>query len=674
MNDKGANIIMNYIKKFFQYIKHKPLRLSIFITLSSICLAIIGGGIIYTYAWLLGPPPLTTAQNTIYYSSNGKEIGREIGNETRQWVELDAINQNVIDATLQAEDQHFYSHHGFDIKRITAAMIANLQSFSLEEGASTITQQYARNLFLTHEKTWRRKIQEAFYTIRLELFYNKDTILEGYLNTIYYGSGVYGIEAASDYYFQKGNTELSLAEATLLVGIPNRPSYYSPTQHPVHAKRRQERILASLYQAKKINPTNYFLATREHINIDPTEQTQEDKNIAPYFQDVVMNELQTILNMSAVEISNAGYHVYTTLDLKKQEELELAVEKHIAQSSELQVGAIAMEPTTGALYALIGGTDYQESPYNRATQAKRMAGSTFKPFLYYTALTNGYTAATTLLSQPTTFMLEDSTSYRPSNYNGYYAEDEVTLAQALAVSDNIYAVKTNLFLQPERLIETARTFGITADLQPVPSLALGTASVRVQEMVTAYSMLANGGKSVVPFTIERIETADGEVVYSHPKEQGNKQILDPQASFILTQLMTGMFDTNLNSYMHVTGETIASELTQNYAGKSGTTSSDSWMIGFTPDLVTGVWSGYDDNRELEQTVDQQAAKQIWADMMEGSLDSKAVPASFTLPSGIVAAYVDPFTGELSSAYCKTSRLMYFVEGTEPTTYCSLHLP
>lgn len=632
-----------------------------------ICLFVIG---LFTYALLLGPPSLSTAQPTTYFSSDGTEIGQEKTVETRDWLELEQIDQQVIDTTIQAEDKRFYAHHGFDFKRMLAAAITNVRSLALEEGASTITQQYARNLFLSHEKTWDRKLKEAFHTIRLELFYDKDTLLEGYLNTIYYGHGVYGVEAASQFYFQKQNTDLTLAETALLVGIPNRPSYYSPIHHIDHAKQRQEQLLDSLLEDGKIDSSEHLLAFLEHVTVYD-EQQDQSKNIAPYFQDIVMKELQSLLKKDKEMIRTAGYRVYTTLDQTKQLALQMAVSESMPTDSELQVGAMAMDPSNGAIRGLIGGTNYVESPFNRATQAKRMAGSTFKPFLYYTALMNGYTATTTLMSQPTTFMLEDGTSYQPSNYNGYYADKEVTLAQALAVSDNVYAVKTNLFLTPERLIETAKTFGISSDLKPVASLALGPASVSVKEMVTGYSMLANGGKSVKPYTIEKIETANGEVIYQR-EDSKKKQVLDPQATFILTQLMTGMFDPTLNGYMHVTGEAIASDLTHTYAGKSGTTKSDSWMIGYSPDLVTGVWNGYDDNRTMSKTVDQRAAKTIWADFMEGSAEKKK--SSFIAPEGIVAAYIDPVSGELSSAYCETSRLMYFVKGTEPTTYCSLHRP
>ncbi|WP_117149581.1 transglycosylase domain-containing protein [Paraliobacillus zengyii] len=626
---------------------------------------------IYIYALVLGAPPLTTIQNTIYYSQDGTKIGEELGVVNRYWVDLEEINPTLIDATLQAEDQNFHSHHGFDLKRILAAVLVNIKTGSMKEGASTITQQYARNLYLSHEKTWSRKIKEAFYTIRLEIFYSKDELLEGYLNTIYYGHGAYGIETASQYFFEKESSDLTLAEATLLAGIPNSPSYYSPINHYDQAKERQQHILSLLAEEEMITEQTAFLTEREDLQINSELPTTSD-SIAPYFQDIVLAEMEAILEKESDVIRTSGYHVYTTLDETHQEKLDQTAASQISESSALQIGGIAMDPSTGAITGLIGGKNYSESPYNRAVQAKRMVGSTFKPFLYYSALTNGYTAATTLMSKPTTFVLADGSSYQPSNYNGYYADKPVTLAQALAVSDNIYAVKTNIFLTPKRLIDTTRTFGITSELEAVPSLALGTASISVKEMVTAYSMLANGGNSLSPHTIEKITDSKGKVVYQRPK-QVKEQVLDPQQTFILNQLMTGMFNPSLNGYMHVTGESIVDQLHHTYAGKSGTTETDSWMIGYSPQLVMGVWTGYDDNRTIDKTIEQQAAKQIWADFMEGVHTNLPVE-NFEVPAGIVAAYIDPTSGELATPYCENKQLMYFVEGTVPEHYCSVHRP
>src|SRR5690625_3403945 len=261
----------------------------------------------------------------------------------------------------------------------------------------------------------------------------------------------------------------------------------------------------------------------------------------------------------------------------------------------------------GAIIGLVGGRSYEDSAFNRATDAQRMVGSAFKPFVYYAALENGFTPTTMLLSEPTTFTLDDGSTYKPSNYNGYYAYKPISLEQAIALSDNIYAVKTNLFLDPSNVIETTRSFGITSELPNVPSLALGSASISLLEMVQAYGVLANNGKEVDAHSITKITDVDGTTIYERKEEEG-KQILDPNKTFILNHLMMGMFDRRLNGYMDVTGSSIIDQLTRTYAGKSGTTDTDNWMIGFSPVVTTGVWTGYDENKSIQTPAEKKIAK------------------------------------------------------------------
>lgn len=626
---------------------------------------------VYLASYLLGPPDLVPQQNTVYYSQDGKVIGEERGNRGEDWVDLSDISDQLIQATLLAEDRHFYKHHGFDIPRIMGAVWTDLKTMSLKQGASTLTQQYARNLYLSFEKTWTRKLQEAFYTIRLEMFYSKDKILEGYLNTIYYGHGAYGVEDASEYYFNKSANELSLAEAAMLAGIPKGPTYYSPYNNLANAKKRQKWILGLLRNRHIISAQDYEQAIHTELAFTkPVDQQKADK--APYFQDTVLHEAANLLELDKEKVRSGGYQIYTTLDTDKQTKLEKQTNTVFQDSSDIQVGAIAMDPHNGAMRALIGGKDYEDSSFNRAIQAKRMPGSAFKPFLYYAALQNGYTPTTMLMSKPTVFKLESGGKYTPNNFDGYYANKPITLAQALALSDNIYAVKTNLFLGVDKLIHTARKLGITSQLPKVPSLALGTATVSVKEMVTGYGILANGGHDIEAYTVEKIMDPSGKVLYKRDHNSG-EQILDPQTTFVLTQLMTGMFDRSLNGYMSVTGSTVADKLSRPYAGKSGSTDSDSWMIGYSPDLVTGIWTGYDDNRQMEKVAETAYAKEVWAGFMEAA-HKDMPPRKFAVPSGVVKVSIDPETGKRATRYCNHSRVMYFKKGTEPTEYCSLHLP
>lgn len=457
----------------------------------------------------------------------------------------------------------------------------------------------------------------------------------------------------------------------MLAGIPKGPTYYSPLNNEDKAKKRQQTILQAMLDKHVINSQEYDAATQEHLTY--ASHTEKEKHeIGPYFQDTVLKEASHLLELDKEDVQSGGFQIYTTLNEDYQKELEHQVQSSIDSASDIEVAGIVMDPRTGSISAMIGGRDYGESPFNRAMNAKRMPGSAFKPFLYYAALENGYHATTMLMSKPTKFELEDGEVYQPSNYNGYYANERITLAQALALSDNIYAVKTNMYLGTETLVDTAKRFGITSKLPAVPSLALGTASVSVKEMVAGYGMLANGGHDIDAYTINKIIDRNGNTVFEKENKSGD-QVLDPKKAFILTQLMTGMFDRELDGYMSVTGAPIAEELTRLYAGKSGTTNSDSWMIGFSPTLITGIWTGYDENRTMEVAKESAYAKNIWANFMEAAHQGKE-QENFHIPSGVVGVPIDPTTGERATPYCNVSRMMYFEKGTEPQVYCSAHIP
>src|SRR5690625_82754 len=431
---------------------------------------LISIGATLSASYILGPPDLSKEYVTKLYDQDDNEIENTM-NDSKH-VDLEAISSYLIDATILAEDKHFYDHHGFDYKGIVRAIIKNIRASRLKEGASTITQQYARNLYLTHEKTWLRKLKEALYTIRLEMCYSKDEILSGYLNSIYYGHGAYGIETASHVYFGKAAKELTLAEATILAGIPKGPTYYSPFNNKANAIERQEFILQLLLKENIITQAAYYQAKKEEFDFD--KPNIASKRFAPFFEDAVLKEAHKLLNEKNDLVLTNGYKIYTTLDSQLQQAFEKKISTSLSKESALEIGAIAMRPEDGAILSLVGGKNYYESPFNRAMDAKRMVGSTFKPLLYYAALENGYTPTTMLLSEPTSFVVGDGDVYKPTNYNGYYAYKPISLAQAIALSDNIYAVKTNLFLSPKSVIETTETFGITRALPPVPSLSLGS--------------------------------------------------------------------------------------------------------------------------------------------------------------------------------------------------------
>lgn len=342
----------------------------------------------------------------------------------------------------------------------------------------------------------------------------------------------------------------------------------------------------------------------------------------------------------------------------------------MGDDSEMQVAFVAMNPQNGHVKALIGGRDFEESPFNRAVQAKRQPGSAFKPFLYYTALENGFTPSTPLLSEPTTFRFNDGEStYSPHNYGDDYAHDFITLMQALALSDNIYAVKTNMAVGPEELVETAKKAGISSNLEPIPSLALGTKRVSPLEMVSGYGAFANGGYRLTPHFITKVADADGDVLYEG--EPDKKQVFDPKTAFVLAHMMTGTFDESLNDYTTVTGRHINDYLHRQVAGKSGTTGTDSWMLGFTPKLVSGVWTGYDKGEKLQSAAQTNHSKDIWGHFMKEALQGEP-KEPFRPPEGVVGVWVDPGSGKVAADDCPQRRFTYYVKGTEPTESCDTH--
>ena len=659
MTDQGFRKTIKYLRAFI-----------IISLIGMICMLILFAGIL-GYAKILGAPPLAVPQSTLLFADDGALIGETNSGQKRYWVGIKEISPDLVNATISVEDKNFYEHHGFDFKRIAGALVADIQAFAKVQGASTITQQYARNLFLEHDKTWTRKLAEAFYTIRLEMNYSKKDILEGYLNTIYYGNGAYGVEAASQYYYGKKAADLTLAEASMLAGIPKGPGIYSPLANMEKAKRRQAIILQTMVDNRYINKKAAQAAALKPLTLVGEHKTQKVK-IAPYFQDAVKNALKNQLHLDDRTIALGGLKVYTTLNLKQQKAAEAQVNKYVASSSEIQVGLVAMDPKTGNIKAMVGGRDYEKSPFNRAVQAVRQPGSTIKPLLYYAALQHGFTPSSTMRSEFTTFQFDDGQAdYTPHNFNNKYADGEITLAQALAVSDNIFAVKTHLFLGEETLIKTVKKFGISTKMAEVPSLALGTSGVRVIEMANAYSLFANGGKRVNPTLITKVEDYNGKIIFE--KEDRTEKVLDPAKAFVMTQMMAGVFDPKLNGYARVTGSTVLKDITRPYAGKSGSTETDSWMIGFSPQLVTAVWAGYDVGKPIDLVAEKTYAKNIWAHFMEEALEGKPVRAFKPPKEGVVGVYVNPANGKLATRDCPVRRFTYYVAGTEPTEYCTEHL-
>jgi len=616
--------------------------------LIAILVTIIGAVIVFFYAlYAAGPPDVTVPRSTLFYAADGTKAAETHTGEKRYWVQLEDISPHMVDAVVSIEDKQFYKHFGLDPKRIAGAALADLKAMAKVQGASTITQQYARNVFLTHDKTWTRKLKEAWQALRLEAFYSKNEILEGYLNTVYFGHGAYGVEAASQFYFGKSADDLTVSEAALLAGIPKGPSVYSPLVSREKSEQRRRLILSEMNLSKR----EYEQASADIPSV--TGAFNNDENSAPYFIDAVRGELESLGFRE-----QSGLKVYTTLQPLHQKAADKAVTDGIASGASIQSALVSIDPATHYVTALSGGRDYRKSPFNRAVQAFRQPGSLMKPFLYYEALEHGLTPVTKRKSEPTTF----DGSYSPKNFNSQYAERGVTMAEALAVSDNIYAVKTNMLLEPETFVQTMRQFGVTSELQAVPSLALGTSGMTVLETANAYATIASGGAFEKPVFITKVESTDGTVLYHYKKEQ--EQRFNKKKVAVLTRMMTGMFDETMSDYATPTGAVMASSLTRPYAGKSGSTPYDYWMAGFTPSLVSVVWTGYDNGAEITKTEDRSRAKIIWAQFMEEAHKGRQ-PQPFIHPRGLIEMEVDIKSGTA----CSGGHKLLFERGTEPQTKC-----
>ncbi len=608
---------------------------------------------IYIYARTWPKLDISTANSFYLYDKDNKLFTTGNSND---WIDLDKISEYMVNATISIEDKHFYIHKGFDFPRIFKALFINITNGKTLQGASTISQQYAKNLFLDFGKTWNRKIDEAWLTIRLESYYNKDEILEGYLNTINYG-GIFGIENAAHYYFNKSASDLTLAEATILAGIPKYPAEYSPLVNETAAKERQLLILNSMVK-------NGYITEKDKEEAYNTELTyygiEARNNLATlmYYQDAVIDELKSIEAIPTSFLTTGGLKIYTNLDLELQKNMEENMNNNIT-NEKLEIASVAMDPNTGKILALIGGKDYSKSQFNRATQAKRQVGSTMKPILYYAALENGFTASTTFNSTKTTFVFSEDKTYTPQNFGNQYPNKEISLAAAIAYSDNIYAVKTNLFLGEDILVETAKKLGITSNLEAIPSLALGTEEINIMEMMRAYATFANMGYSVTPHLIERVEDMNGNILYEYKKEP--EKILNENSVYILNELLTNTYSNNFIDYGYPTCYNIAYKMTHKYAIKTGTTDSDILIFGYNPELLIGIWSGYDDNSNVDSN-ESAGLKNMWVDTMEYYLKDKE-NTWYEIPENVVGVLVDPISGQINTNNKKT--LLYYLKGTEP---------
>lgn len=607
-------------------------------------------------------PAAAVLQTSYILDARGEIIDAFSAGQNRQIVPLSAISADYINAVLAIEDHRFYDHYGVDPIGIARAAIVNLKSGGKVQGASTITQQLARNLYLTHERTWARKIREAVYAIQLEMRYDKKDILARYLNQIYFGHATYGVQAASRLYFGKDAADLTLAESALLAGVPKGPRYFSPYYDEENARKRQRTVLQTMVQHGYITERQAEEAMAEPLRFQPL--TGDDPSFAPYFTDYVKQLIRHELGISEQMMEQGGLRIHTTLDLRMQEAAEQAVAAHMDPDGDLQAALVAIDPRTGHIKAMIGGVNYAKNQYNRALATTRQPGSSFKPIVYLAALESGrFSPTTRYKSEPTLFTYDEGRrTYMPSNFNDKYAHDYIDMRTAIARSDNIYAVNTMLDVGGEAVIDTARRLGIKAHLENLPSLALGSFPVSPLEMAGAFGALANQGLLSETTAILRIEDMNGRLLYE--ARPARKRAVEARHAYVLTSLMESVFEPG------GTAARIAGRIHRPVAGKTGTTDSDAWMAGFTPELSVAVWVGKDRGESIS-AVESHKAAPIFADFLEAALDP-VPPKVFPVPDGIVSLYIDPATGLIATSQCPDSRLEVFVRGTEPVQFCDVH--
>ena len=603
---------------------------------------------------------INSANKIILYDKNNKPFFSR--NDDTEWADLDDISDNLIKATINTEDKNFYKHFGFDFLRIGAAMYNNILTKSTSQGASTITQQYAKNMFLNFDKTWKRKWDEAWYTLRIEANYSKKEILEGYLNTINYGHGQYGIKAASKYYFNKDCKDLTLGEATILASIPKSPSNYSPINNIDATKKRQLFILNTMKDNNIISRKEMDKAINEKIIISSNEERDNLSSIN-YYVDAVIKELKDIPNIPDNYSNLGGLKIYTDFDIDAQTNLENNIKEAFPDDSKLQTASIIMNPENGSIIALVGGRDYNKSSYNRVTDSKRQVGSTMKPYLYYAALENGFTASTAFISERTSFSIDHGKVYSPQNYNNIYGDKAISMATAIAYSDNIYAVKTHLFLGEDTLINIARRVGIDEKLDKVPSLPLGTNEINIKSMASGYSSFANSGYKVDAHLINKVEDGNGKLLYKKNKEK--ELVLNPSLVFILNNILTATYDPLYIDYNYPTAISLNGKLNHTYALKSGTTNGDNWNIGYNKKVLCAVWVGYDNNEELTKN-DYKYAQKIWYNTVENyEKDMNNEDVWYEKPNNVVGMFVEPISGKPDVDSSKNKKLVYYLKGTEP---------
>jgi penicillin-binding protein 1B len=602
--------------------------------------------------------------------------------EKRRLVRYEDIPPVLVHAVVSAEDKRFFQHSGFDPVRIIKAAYIDVREHRYAQGASTLSQQLARSLWLDNDKTWRRKIPEVLITMHLEQKLKKEQIFEYYANQVPLGQrgsfGIRGFGEAAQVFFGKDVTRLTLPEAATLAGLIQQPSFTNPYRWPDRAKQRRNAVLKLMHENRYISDVDYERAVAAPLEL--VRQASLEATDAPYFVDLVNDALTG--KFPDTNFQTSSYRVYTTLDLNLQRDAAEAVRVGMEEADQRikhrkkrdpkypdpQCALIALDPQTGEVRALVGGRNYGASQLNRIL-AKRQPGSSFKPFVYAAALNTGLaggslllTPATMVLDEPTTFWF-DGKPYEPSNFEHKFYGN-VSLRDAMAHSMNVATIKVAEQTGYDAVVDLARRAGLNMDIQPTPAVALGAYEVTPLEIAGAYTIYANHGIYSKPYFLSSIASSQGSNIFDSQPE--HRAVLDPRVAFLMDQLLEEVVRTGSGAGMYARGINFP------VAGKTGT-SHDGWFAGFTSKLICVVWVGFDDNRQLDLQ-GAHSALPVWAEFMKRAHEHREYRnvSEFEPPAGVVSAAIDPASGQLATAACPKVRTEYFIQGTQPVEMCQLH--
>ncbi|MBW2432968.1 MAG: PBP1A family penicillin-binding protein [Deltaproteobacteria bacterium] len=583
--------------------------------------------------------------------------------EKREPVPLETIPRYLVAALVATEDRKFYKHSGVDLKGIARAIIKDIKAGEFVEGASTITQQLAKTLFLTPRKTLVRKLKEAILSFQLERRYTKDEILELYLNQVYFGSGAYGVESAAKIFFGKPVKDLNLAECALVAGMPKSPSRYSPLVNPELAIQRRNTVLRQMRDTGIISGAVYHQAKNEALG---TDNRRSGPLQAPYFVEYIKSTLED--ELGSTRLYKSGLSIYTTLNFQLQQAAEKAITDGLAdlagriqpdqtEDDGPQAALISIDLTTGAILAMVGGNDFATSRFNRATMALRQPGSAFKPFVYAYAIEQGLAQNKTILDAPVVYKgAQEGQDWKPENFSSGY-KGEMTLRHALAISQNIPAVRLLQTLGPMSVAQFAHQLGIKSPLTSNLSLALGTSEVTLLELTAAYAVFPNKGERIEPYGILEVSDRQGRIIWrTKPKK---RLVLSRSAAAIVTNMLEGVVKEGTGRRAQVLGKAVA--------GKTGTSNDykDALFVGFSPRIIAGVWVGRDRGGSLgKRETGARAALPIWIDFMQVALQNEP-HLYFDIPDDVRPIRIDPLSGLPQADDAKQSVVALFKKGSEP---------